>query len=408
MRFVLSLRVMRSVHGNIRAKRHKLRRSHDGCKFCSAAACSLRRVASRETWNRPCIPVARFRPALPSQSENPTKPAWKMNIMLFLRAMGLLTLASLMMGSFLIAGTFSPARADAIETITFGTVGAGSAMNWPLFVAVAKGFAAKDNVAIETVSLPSSAAVQQALASGAVDVGEGGLVDVLRAIDKGAPVTVLRIQAKSSPYVLIAKPTITAYKMLKGKIISIGGPKDITHIYLDRMLEPHGLKSGDYDLVYAGATNARFAALESGAIDATLLASPFSFKAEGEGFVRLGLSVDSSRDFPYTGYSVNKNWASAHKKAAARFVQLITAGIDWLDQPKNKAEAISILSKASLTAPDDAAKTWDFFQKIKLYDHDGSPDKDGMETLIMELKSLGDIDGDPALARFYDPSILHR
>jgi NitT/TauT family transport system substrate-binding protein len=330
-----------------------------------------------------------------------------MDTMLLFRAKGLLALAALMMGSFLMVGGFCPARADATKTITFATVGAGSAMNWPLFVAVAKGFAAKDNIAIDTVSLPSSAAVQQALASGAVDIGEGGLVDVLRAIDKGAPVTVLRIQAKSSPYVLIAKPTITTYGMLKGKIISIGGPKDITHIYLDRMLEPNGLRSGDYDLVYAGATNARFAALQSGAIDATLLASPFSFKAEGEGFTRLGLSVDSSRDFPYTGYSVNKNWASGHKKTAILFAQLITAGIDWLSQPKNKAEAISILSKASLTAPDDAAKTWEFFQKIGLYDHDGSPDKDGMETLIMALKSLGDIDGDPALSRFYDPSILH-
>ena len=63
------------------------------------------------------------------------------------------------------------------------------------------------------------------------------------------------------PYALLAKASIKSLADLKGKVISVGGPKDITRLYVDRMLAPQGLKTGDYDYVYAGATTARAQAL---------------------------------------------------------------------------------------------------------------------------------------------------
>ena len=38
-------------------------------------------------------------------------------------------------------------------------------------------------------------------------------------------------------------------------------PKDITRIYVERMLAPSGVKPGEFDMVFAGATSARAAAL---------------------------------------------------------------------------------------------------------------------------------------------------
>ena len=63
---------------------------------------------------------------------------------------------------------------------------------------------------------------------------------------------------QAPPYALLAKPAIKRWSDLKGKTISIGGPKDITRIYLERMAMPNGVKPGDYDTVFAGATSARF------------------------------------------------------------------------------------------------------------------------------------------------------
>src|SRR5205085_8563167 len=95
----------------------------------------------------------------------------------------------------------------------------------------------------------------------------------------------------SPPYALIAKPAIKSIKELKGKTIMIDGPKGITKIYVERMLAANGVKPTEFDALYAGATSARFSALQSGAIDATVLIPPFNFYAESAGFSNLGLSI---------------------------------------------------------------------------------------------------------------------
>ena len=82
------------------------------------------------------------------------------------------------------------------------------------------------------------------LTAGALDLSvQGAFVDVIRAIEKGAPLAVIRIMVQTPPYELIAEKSIKSIKELKGKTISIGGQKDVTHVYLSRMLEPNGSRT---------------------------------------------------------------------------------------------------------------------------------------------------------------------
>ena len=107
-------------------------------------------------------------------------------------------------------------------------------------------------------------ALIQQLAAGSLDAAQStGLVDPIRAIDKGGAIAILRIEMQAPPYVLVAKPTIKSWSELKGKTISVGGPKDITRIYVERMSVPNGVKRGDFDKIYAGSSSARFAALKA-------------------------------------------------------------------------------------------------------------------------------------------------
>ena len=304
-------------------------------------------------------------------------------------------------GSLLLAQT---ARAE--ETITVATVGTGSALNWPIFIAQKEGFFKKDDAAVDFVSAPSSAAVQLQVAAGSVGLGTGGLVDPVRAIDKGAPLSILRIEAMAAPYALFSKPEIKTYKDLVGKTISVGGLQDITRIYLERMLIPNGVKPGQYDLVFAGATSARFAALSAGSVDAAILTSPFNFKAEGAGFTKLGVTVDYVHDFPFSGYAVNTAWAKEHKKAVAKFLAGYAMGVDWFYNPANRTRAVDILVESTGAQRDDADKTYDFFQQLKLYDHTGSVVDSGFANLLKVMKELGDLEGAPDVARFYDATLV--
>jgi len=238
-----------------------------------------------------------------------------------------------------------------------------------------------------------------------VPLGSGGLVDPLRAIDKGAKVALLRIEAQAAPYGLMAKPAIKTMAGLRGKTISIGGAKDITRMFLERMLAPHGVKPGEYDLVFAGATAARFAALHSGAVDAALLTSPFNFRAEAAGFTHLGLTVDYVKDFPFTGYVVNTEWGRKNKAKLLDFLAAVARSIDWFHREANRSEAIDILVGVSKIERRDVELTYDFFRKIDIYDRKGTINDSAIGNLAKALKELGDLDGSAEVARFMDPEL---
>ena len=175
----------------------------------------------------------------------------------------------------------------AADTVIIGTVGSPSANLWPLFIGIDKGFFTAENVKVDLIYIPASANAIQQLAAGSLDMSfSTGLVDPIRAAEQGAGLGIARFEIQAPPYALIAKSSIKSLKDLKGKVISVGGPKDITRIYVDRMLAPHGLKTGDYDYVYAGATTARAQALLGGAVDAAILLPPSNFQLQKPGLQR--------------------------------------------------------------------------------------------------------------------------
>ena len=193
------------------------------------------------------------------------------------------------------------------ETVIVGLVGAVSSTHWPVYIGLAKGYFAAEDLKPDLVFIQSSAALVQQLTGGSLDLAlSTGLADPIRAIDKGSPIAIVRLEAQSPPYALVAKPSIKSLAELKGKVISVGGPKDITRIYVERMLAPHGVKPGEFDMVFAGATTARFSALQSGAVDAAILLPPFNFYAESAGFTNLGLTIDYARELPFSGSIVNR------------------------------------------------------------------------------------------------------
>src|SRR5262245_66006764 len=112
------------------------------------------------------------------------------------------------------------------------------------------------------------------------------------------------------------------------------------------MAEPNGLKAADYDAVFAGATSARFSALQSGAVDAAILPPPFNFYAESAGFTNLGLTIDYARELPFAGAVVGRAWANSHKGTLAKVLSVHNKSMAWLSDTQNRAEAIMIMVDA--------------------------------------------------------------
>ncbi|MDB5794004.1 MAG: alkanesulfonate transporter substrate-binding subunit [Noviherbaspirillum sp.] len=293
----------------------------------------------------------------------------------------------------------------AADKITLAAVGKGSSLEWPVYIGISKGFFAEKGIEIDMVSAPSSASVFQWVASNSVMMGVGGLADPLRAIEKGAKIALLRTEAQVAPYGMMAKPSIKTMADLAGKKVSIGGAKDITRIYVDRMAAAQKAKSSQFDFMYAGATAARFAALQSGAVDAAILTPPFSFRAESANFTHLGLTADYVKDFPFTGFAVNAEWGRKNKPALQNFLAGMAKSIDWFYTDANKKEAVDILSKVSDTERRDIEQTYDLFRKINVFDRTGALDNQSVGNLVKALKDLGDIEGSTDAARFMDAEL---
>jgi NitT/TauT family transport system substrate-binding protein len=296
-----------------------------------------------------------------------------------------------------------PAKA---ETVIVGVVGAVSSTHWPVYIGLTKGYFAAEDIKPDLVFIQSSAALAQQLTAGSIDLAlSTGLADPIRAIDKGSPIAIVRIEMQAPPYALLAKPAIKRWSDLKGKTISIGGPKDITRIYLERMAGPNGLKPGDYDTVFAGATSARFSALQAGAVDAAILLPPFNFYAESAGFTNLGLTIDYAKELPFAGAVVGRSWAASHKTTLDKVLSVHNKSMAWFSDPQNRAEAIKIMVDASKLKEADVAKSYDFLHQNAFFEATGRVSRRKMSALLEALKALGDVEGSIEVERFVLPGV---
>jgi len=312
-----------------------------------------------------------------------------------------------LVGALLAAGMvmLAPA-ARAAETVIVGMVGAVSSTHWPVYIGLTQGYYAAEDLKLDMVFIQSSAALAQQLTAGSIDLAlSTGLADPIRAIDKGAPIAIVRIEMQAPPYTVLAKPAIKRWADLKGKTISIGGPKDITRIYLERMAIPNGLKPGDYDSVFAGATSARFSALQSGAVDAAILLPPFNFYAESAGFTNLGNTIDYARELPFAGAVVGRSWAASHKATLAKVLSVHNKSMAWFSDPGNRAAAIKIMVEAGKLKEEDVARSYDFLHKNEFFEATGRISRTKMGALLKALKDLGDVEGSIEVERFMLPGV---
>jgi NitT/TauT family transport system substrate-binding protein len=301
---------------------------------------------------------------------------------------------------------FSASVTEAAEKIVVGVTGTPNALAWPFYIAIEKGFFAAEDITVDKIFAPSSAAVILQATAGALDMTvEGAFVDVIRAIEKGSPLAIVRILVQTPPYELLAKPSIKSLKELKGKIVSIGGPKDVTRIYLNRMLEPNGLKDSDVDLVYAGASSARLSSLESGAVDAAILTAPFNFYGASAGLSIIGRTADYITDLPQNGTVVNRNWATGHMSALSRFLAAFNKGVEWFRDDRNRDEAINVLVTSGNLKPDEVGKSYDFFRKGEFFEPTGSVSKTKIRAVTSVLKGLGDLPSNIDIDKLFLPGV---
>lgn len=292
----------------------------------------------------------------------------------------------------------------ALREISFGLT-AKTANEWPEYISESLGFFSGNGLKVDIVYTGSSAAGAQQLAAGALDISEVSSTQIVEAIQGGAPFVEMVAHSEKAPYAVVGKKGVKSLADLKGKTIIVGGPNDITRVFMDKVLAVGGhLKPQDYTYTFAGATNARFAALVNGGVDAAILFPPFSFRAASQGYPVLD---EISKYFPiflFDAFCAQPGWARAHSDILVSFGKAYIQGVLWLYNPANKARAIQILSDATGTTPEDAAQTYDLFvTKLHIYSRTGVPTTAQFAPVLDALVKTGELKPPlPDASKFFD------
>jgi NitT/TauT family transport system substrate-binding protein len=312
--------------------------------------------------------------------------------------------AAIVLGAIAVSAAGGGA-AHAQTKVVEGIVGHG-ALQWPEYVATELGWFKENGIDLDMIVVGGGAAQQ--LAAGALNLGYSGFPDFIRATDQGAPIKIVINGVSAPPYGVYAKPAIKKTSDLKGKIISIGGSKDVTLIYMESFLAAGGLKAKDVDFHYAKATPDRFAALVSGGVDAAILYPPATFRAASQGFTYLGEINDHLNGFPFAVYAANTDWMAKNRSTMLAYVKAYGRAIRWLYDTSNKEKAVGILMKYSKQDRKDTDDTYDYFiTKLKAFSADGLIDEKTYKNMIDGLISLDDMKPPvPPMSKFIDSSFV--
>jgi len=284
-----------------------------------------------------------------------------------------------------------------------------SVQDWPMVVAQEIGFFAQNGLEVDVSIAGASAAVAQQLTAGSAPIGSVSTTQVVEAVLGGAPLVQILKNVRTSPYTLIGRKGITSVEQLRGKTIMIGGPNDITRVFFDRVLASHGLRPNDYTYTYAGAPATRYAALLSGAVDATPLLAPTTFGAIDQGYPALDDTTKYFPNFPTSGYTANRGWATSHADDLVAFCKGFLEGVRWLYQPANKDRALELLEASTNTKPAEAGHTYEQYMRERLFSTTGRYERNEFAQVVTMLVDTKQIPG-PAMdeSMFFDDRYVDR
>lgn len=261
------------------------------------------------------------------------------------------------------------ASAFAADKITWGHINA-TAFYWDMYAAVEQGFMAAQKIDIEPVRIDAASQSIQMVLTGAVDILSSNTELALKAIDKGADLVIIGNEAARVPWSLMARPEIRSIADLKGKIVGVTQLQDASTTMTQILLQKGGLKPGDYEMIQVGGTPTRYAALVRGAVQATVLAQPQDFVASDAGMKKIG-AVQDAFEGPAIVFVARKSWAQKNPELVTRFMRGALEGMRWLNDPKNRNDAIRLLAKRINASEDHARATYEMYMQQKVMSTNG-------------------------------------
>jgi ABC-type nitrate/sulfonate/bicarbonate transport system substrate-binding protein len=270
--------------------------------------------------------------------------------------------------------------------------------NLPLWVAEDKGLFAREQLAVKVSPTPNSIVLIQSLVNDEEDIALTAFDNVV-AYQEGQGEVKLPLTPDFFAFMsfsqgtvrLVVSPDVKGYDDLRGKTLAVDAVSTGYSLVLQKLLQLGGLKEGDYRLESVGATGLRAQALMENKFSGTILTTPLEVAPESRGYPRLANAVDVLGPYQTIVGMARRSWAVGNRDALVGFIRASTEAIDWLFDPKNRAEAVAIYRKHLPNVPEDAAQRHvdALLGQREGFTRGGALDSLGMMTVLRIRSELG-------------------
>jgi NitT/TauT family transport system substrate-binding protein len=246
---------------------------------------------------------------------------------------------------FLPAGAYSaestPERPLEKLTIAYSSVSGNMA---PLWITHERGFFRKNGLDVQIVFIESGSTAVQSLTNKDVAFAQMAGAGVLQSRLRGSDVVMIAGFLNTLDYQLMVEKSITRPEQLKGKTMAVsrfGSSSDFATRYA---LEKFGLvPEKDVSILEIGSQPARFAALESGKIQAAMIAVPLTVRAKALGFQVLADLQMLGLEYQHTGLATTQALIKSRPDLVRNVMKAYVEGIHYYKT--NRPESIAILAK---------------------------------------------------------------
>ena len=238
-----------------------------------------------------------------------------------------------------------PANIMAEDVIKLGLFNRDAA----IIVAETKGFLKQENLRVEINTVTDSPTLLRNLISGKYDLILNNADNVIAwAEGQGEDpqkndFIIFLGGSQGVDQKLVVAPGITDYKDLKGKVFAVDAPTTGYAIVGVYIMKKHGLEwNRDYTFKSFGNTTARADAMSRGEAAGAMM-SLADEEIQKRGFKVLAQAQDYVKHYARGLGATRRVWANANEDLVVRFTRAMIRTTDWLQEPKNKDEAVPLL-----------------------------------------------------------------
>ncbi len=240
--------------------------------------------------------------------------------------------------------------------------GGTSGYNVPLWVTHEAGLFKKYGLTAELILISGDAASIQALLANDLQFANAAATTPIQSTLQGADTVLIASSYNLMPYSFVVHPDIHSAADLKGKRMAVSRLGGITEFAARLTFERLGLGQKDMTLVQAGPDGQRIAALQSGAVAATVLAPPGLFAATSLGLKVMADLGDLGVKYPSAVMVARRSYVAQNRATVKKFLMAFIEGLHVYAEKKDFT--LGVMQKyARLSDREAMAKSHDYFLK---------------------------------------------